>query len=206
MKHIFLILALASSSTTTIHAEIYQCKDKYGKLIYKDSECGSKDSVIKPDLRENASTAADDAIKNKVANNTFIEDGKPGKLIFINKKRLSPPYSIKVNEVRLITETDDTLVVDVIYTYKNKIPANEIRIYVTPNHGYWSVNHLQAEKGLNVGRVRMGLSRSNMKKKWLTRSFTNTFTIRFEHYPPDNTYKGIIWSETIKYEKNWTLK
>lgn len=203
MKHIFLILALVSS-TTTSHAEIYQCKDKYGKLVYKDSECGSNNSVIRPDLRENASTT-NDTFK-KTPQNTFIDDSKPGKLIFSNKKPLAAPYSIKVNEVRLITETEDTLVVDVIYTYKNKIPANEIRIYVTPNHGYWSVNHLQVEKGLHVGRARMGLSRSNMKKKWVTRSFTNTFTIRFEHYPPDNTYKGIIWSETIKYEKNWTLK
>lgn len=169
-------------------------------------ECGSNDNVIKPDSRENASTAADDAAKNKVVNNTIINDNKPGKLIFENKRPLHLPYSIKVNEVRIITETDDTLVVDIIYTYKHKIPANEMRIYVTPNHGYWSVNHLQVEDGLNVGRVRIGLSRSNMKKKWVTRSFTDTITIRFEHYPPDNTYKGIIWSETIKYKKNWKLK
>lgn len=205
MKHLVLILSLILPAATS-QADIYQCKDKYGKLVYKDSECGSGDGVIKPDLRENASTAADDAVKDKVPNNTFIDDGKPGKLIFENKKPLRPPYSIKVDEVRLITETDDTLVVDVIYTYKHKIPANEMRIYVTPNHGYWSVNNIQVEQGLNVGRARMGLSRSNMKKKWVTRSFTDTIGIRFEHYPPNNTYKGVIWSETVKYEKNWKLK
>jgi len=202
---IFLIISLIFPALT-IQAGIFQCKDKYGKLVYKDSECGSGDSVIKPGLRENASTAADDAVKNKIPNNTFIDDGKPGKLIFISKGELQAPYSIKVNEVRLITETEDTLVVDVIYTYKHKIPANEMRIYVTPNHGYWSVNNIQAEQGLNVGRARMGLSRSNMKKKWVTRSFTDTINIRFEHYPPNNTYKGVIWSETVKYEKRWKLK
>jgi len=203
MKHTFLILALILPAATS-QADIYQCKDKYGKLVYKDSECGSNNNVIRPDLRENASKQ--DSPLKKELHNTFIEDGKPGKLIFENKKRLSPPYSIKVNEARIITETDDTLVIDVIYTYKHKIPAKEMRIYVTPNHGYWSVNHLQVEDGLNVGRARIGLSRSNMKKKWVTRSFTDTITIRFEHYPPDNTYKGIIWSETIKYKKNWKLK
>ncbi len=205
MKQLFLLFLIISIPIVS-QATIYQCKDKYGKLIYKDMECGSNDNVIKPDSRENASTAADDAAKNKVVNNTIINDNKPGKLIFENKRPLHLPYSIKVNEVRIITETDDTLVVDIIYTYKHKIPANEMRIYVTPNHGYWSVNHLQVEDGLNVGRVRIGLSRSNMKKKWVTRSFTDTITIRFEHYPPDNTYKGIIWSETIKYKKNWKLK
>jgi len=205
MKQIFLVLSLTLAPAAS-QADIFQCKDQYGNLVFKDSECGSSDSVIKPDSRDNASTAADDAVKDKVPDNSFIDDGKPGKLIFENKKPLRPPYSIKVNEVRLITETDDTLVVDVIYTYKHKIPANEVRIYVTPNHGYWSVNHLQVSEGLNVGRVNMGLSRGNMKKKWVTRSFTDTIGIRFEHYPPDNTYKGVIWSETVKYQKHWKLK
>ena len=203
MKPILLILLLSIISTA-IKAGIFQCKDQYGKLVYKDSECGSSNSVIRPDLKENASKL--DPSKVKKARNTFIDDGKPGKLIFSNKKRLSPPYLIKVNEVRIITETNDTLVVDVIYTYKHKIPANEVRLYVTPNHAFWSVNHIDVENGLNVGRATIGLSESNMKKKWLSRSSTNTIAIRFEHYPPDNTYKGVIWSETVKYKKNWKLK
>jgi len=205
MKQLFLTLCLIIP-TLSAHADIFQCKDKYGNLVYKDSECGSGEGVIKPYLRENASTAADDATKDKVPNNSFIDDSKPGKLIFENKRALRPPYSIKVNEVRVITETDDMLVIDVIYTYKHKIPASEVRIYATPNHSYWSVNHLQVSEDLNVGRVNMGLSRNNMKKKWVTRSFTDTIKIRFEHYPPDNTYKGIIWSETVKYQKRWKLK
>lgn len=203
MKPILLILLLSIISTVT-QAGIFQCKDQYGKLVYKDSECGSSNSVIRPGLKENASKV--DPSKIKKARNTFIDDGKPGKLIFSNKKRLSPPYSIKVNEVRVITETNDILVVDVIYTYKHKIPANEVRLYVTPNHAFWRVNHIDVENGLNVGRATIGLSESNMKKKWVSRSSTNTIAIRFEHYPPDNTYKGVIWSETVKYKKNWKLK
>ncbi len=203
MKHL-LLLSLLILSSTIIQADVFQCKDQYGKLVFKDSECGSSNSVIRPDLKDNASKVEPSEIKE--LQNTVIDDGKPGKLIYLNKKRLSPPYSIKVNEVRVITETDDMLVVDVIYTYKHKIPANEIRIFVTPDHPYWAVNHIQAEEGLNVGRARIGLSQSNMKKKWVTRSSTKTISVRFEHYPPDNTYKGIIWSETIKYKKNWKLK
>ncbi len=202
MKPILIILLLSIISPT-IQADIFQCKDQYGKLVYKDSECNSSNSVIHPDLKENASKV--DPSKIKKVQNTYIEDDKSGKLIFSNKKRLSPPYSIKVNEVRIITETNDTLVVDVIYTYKHKIPANEIRMYVTPDHAYWSVNHIDVESGLNVGRASIGLSRSNMKRKWVTRSSTSTIAIRFEHYPPDNTYKGVIWSETVKYKKNWKL-
>lgn len=203
MRYLLLVVSLLLPATMSL-ADVFQCKDKYGKVIFKDSECGSSDSVIRPDLNDNASKAEPVEFKKPV--NTFIDDDKPGKLIYRNKGRLAPPYTIKVNEVRIITETDDKLVVDVIYTYQHKIPANEIKIYVTPDHAYWAVNNIQAERGLNVARASIGLSRRNMKKKWLSRSATRVLNIRFEHYPPDNTYKGVIWSETVKYRKNWILK
>lgn len=183
-------------------AKIYRCNDQAGKIIFKDTDCSSKDDSIKPS--EIDDLPAKDVIA-ETPNNTIIEDGKPGKLIFSNNSRLSPPYTMKVNEVRVITETDDTLVLDVIYTYEHSIPADEISIFVTPNHGYWSSNQIQVSKGLNVGRASIGLSRSNMKKDRVTRSFTNIINIRFEHYKPKK-YLGSIWSETIKYEKNWILK
>jgi len=186
------------------YAEIFQCRDSLGQLIYRDSECHSGDNVIRADARDNASNANPPEIKN--LHNTIIEDDKPGQLIFQNKKRLAAPYNIKVDEVRIISETDDRLVVDVIYTYKNTIPANEIKIYVVPDHSYWSVNSIQAKDGFQVARANIGLSRSNMKKKWVTRSSTTVLNIRFEHYPPDNTYKGVIWSVPVKYKKNWKQK
>jgi hypothetical protein len=55
-----------------------------------------------------------------------------------------------------------------------------------------------------VARATIGLSKSNMKKDRVMKSFTNTIGVRFEHYKPGK-YLGVIWSEIIKYEKNWEL-
>lgn len=203
IKNSLLILSLLFP-VAPLHAEVYQCKDEYGNIVYKDSECHSDTTIIRPESTDNAAPIQIPPAK-PAPKNTFFEDDKPGKIIFSNKRRLSPPYRIKVNEVRVITETDDTLVVDVIYTYKDKIPATEMKIYVTPNHGYWSTNSIQVEQGYHVGRAKIGLSRSNMKKDRVTRSSTDTINVRFEHYAPKK-YKGVIWSETVKYKKNWTLK
>ncbi len=192
--------------TTFGYAQIYQCKDESGKTIFKDSECGNDAGIIRArGTDDDLSVSEDGTVVDKVPQNKFISDNKPGKLIFSDTSPLSSPYTIKVNEVRLITETKDTLVVDVIYTYEHDIPANEVKIYVIPNHGYWSANPIQVSKGHHVGRASIGLSSRNMNKNRVTRSFTNTITIRFGHYAPEK-YKGIIWSETVRYEKNWKLK
>jgi len=200
-----LFIVILSLQTPICNAQIYHCLNESGRTIFKDKECGSNEDSVKviDDLEEVKSVEKE--VVEKVTDNDSIEDGKPGKLIFENHKRLASPYTIKVNEVRVITETDDTLVVDVIYTYKHKIPAKQIKIFVTPNHGYWSTNQIQVSEGKNVGRASIGLSKSNMKKDRVTRSSTDTIGVRFEHYKPKK-YMGVIWSETIKYKKNWKLK
>ncbi len=200
--NIFMVLACLVYAPVS-NAEIYHCLDESGKTVFKDKECSSgEDSVEIIESMEEGREAA--AMEEKVPNNIIIENDKPGSLIFSNTRRLAPPYTIKVDEVRVITETDDLLVVDVIYTYKHKVPPEEIKIYVTPNHAYWSVNQVQASDGTNVARATIGLSRSNMKKDRVKKSFTNTIGVRFEHYKPGK-YIGVIWSEVIKYEKNWKL-
>ena len=181
------------------HAQIYQCVDDKGNATFKDTECSSSGIHIKPigNPKDNSG--------DETPSNTFIKDDKPGQLIFADHRKLSPPYKIKIDEVRVITETDDTLVVDVIYTYEHETPADEVRIFVLPNHGYWSVNHIKASRGKNVGRASIGLSKSNMKKDYVTFSSTDTLRISFDHYPPGK-YNGVIWSETVKYNKKWQLK
>ena len=203
-KHSLLIIVFALHATIC-NAEIYHCTDESGKAIYKDSPCSNDESTIEVIENSEKTAEQEEEITNNVPNNTFIGDDKPGKLIFSDNRRLSPPYKIKVNEVRIITETDDTLVVDVIYTYGHNIPEEKIKIFITPNHGYWSTQQVQAYRGKNVARASISLSRSNMKKAGVTRSFTNTLSVRFEHYKPKK-YLGVIWSEIVKYEKNWILK
>ena len=198
-----LILPLLLASTLA-NAEIFECRDKFGNIVLKDTECTSDSNVIRPHSKDNASKQETPPAK-KTPTKSLFEDNKPGKIIFSNKRPLSPPYRIKVNEARVITETDDTLVVDVLYTYEHRIPADQMKIYVKPNHGYWSTNSIQVERGYQVGRARIGLSPSNMKRDRVKKSSTDTIMVSFEHYSP-RKYKGVIWSETIKFNKDWKLK
>jgi len=184
------------------YGEIYYCSDESGMVIFKDSACGTNEETIR--VIEDQEVQEQEVIV-KTPNNTVIKDGKPGKLIFRDDSPLISPYKIKVNEVRIITETEDNLVVDVIYTYNHEVPVEEIKLFVLPNHGYWSTADIKISKGENVGRASIGLSKNNMKKDRTTRSFTDTLKVSFQHYLPDK-YNGVIWSETVKYEKNWVLK
>lgn len=187
-----------------VNAEIYTCQDNSGNTVFRDNECGSNERTIRVTKEKEYPKKEQAEEEKKEEQPVFEDDGKPGKLIFRSKSALRPPYKIRVDEVRVITETEDTLVVDVIYTYKHHIPAEEVKIYVTPNHGFWSTPSIKAEKGTHVARASIGLSRSNMKKKHKTRSKTTTLKIRFEHYKPKK-YMGVIWSETVKYKKKWRL-
>ena len=107
--------------------------------------------------------------------------------------------------MRIITELDDSMLFEVIYTYNHPVPADEVKIYLKPNHKYWAIGSVEARPGKNVARFSVGLSSSNMKKDHITRSYTRAIKISFEHYSPIK-YKGVIWSELIKYRKYWKLK
>jgi len=208
MKNIIPIILLSMFATLS-SADIYQCINASGNTIFKDKKCNKDEKPVNVisdfKIRDTqTNTPATDKHKKVVANTT-IEDDKPGKLIYSDNKKLYPPYKIKVNEVRIVTETDDKLVVDVIYTYKHKIPAKDVNISVSVNHNYWSIGTLKASSGKNVSRASIGLSTNNMKKDNVTSSSTNVIVIKFSHYKK-NKNSQVIWSKTVKYEKNWSLR
>lgn len=125
--------------------------------------------------------------------------------IFLDNEEIKDPYKIKVNSVKIINESKNEMNIEVVYSYQNDIPAEEIKISVRPNHGYWAASDIKAKSGKNVARFHVGLSRSNMEQKGVTESDTDLLTVYFEHYPPTHIYGGVIWSEPVKYKKHWKL-
>lgn len=207
-----LLFFLALLQTPLCYAQTYLCRDASGKAIFKDSECDSNENIVKvikhekdagPVNKQIAETLKKDIVE-EIPSNSSSKDDRPGKLIFSDNKELSPPYMIKVNEVRIITETEDTLVVDVIYTYKHKIPDDKTYILIEPNHGYLLTDRAKVSRGKNVARASIGLSRNTMESNKVTQSFTNTIKISFKNYISNRDVRE-IWLETVKYEKNWTL-
>lgn len=125
-------------------------------------------------------------------------------IIYENKDELKEPYKIKLHEVKVVAETDDSLTLDFIYTYNDDIPAEEIKLFVMPDHGYWHTRDVKISKGKHSARVIIGLSKSNMAKDNVTESDTTKLRFRFDRYQP-RKYLGNVWGEDIPYEKHWKL-
>ena len=125
-------------------------------------------------------------------------------IIYENKKELLEPNKIKLHEVTVVTETDDSLTLDFIYTYNHDVPAEEIKLFIMPDHGYWFTQDVKISQGKHSARVIIGLSKSNMAEDNVTESDTTKLRFRFDRYQP-RKYLGNVWGEDIPYEKHWKL-
>lgn len=194
-KSVWLLLLLGLVNIA--NGQIYQCKTSSGKILFQDSEClaGQQGREVKMDINTYSLPEPKSSLSDS-----------DGKILFRSAEPLRKPKTIKVNEVRLVFENPDSILVDVTYTYQHpKIAASEIKVFVMPNHRYWSVQSVRAEKGFSIARIRIGLSEGNMEEDEKYTSSTSSLEVRFEHYPPNNTYGGVIWRESISFKKEWIL-
>lgn len=175
-------------------ADIYICKDENGQTVYKDYDCDKETRSISSGKIENKKPSFKDETEKLNQEN----------IIFSDESEIKPPHKIKVHEVKIVTNIEDTLKVEVIYTYEHEIPAEEVKLFVLPNHFYWTANSTVVQRGKNVAQAHIGLSKNNMKKDSKTRSFTTSLSIKFEHYSPEK-YNGVVWSKEINFNKNWKL-
>jgi hypothetical protein len=190
---LLLLLSLASVA----NGQIYQCKTATGKTLFQDTECKTwqQGKEVKIDINTYSLPAPKASLSDS-----------EGKVLFRSAGAPSKPRTIKVNEIRLVFENPESILLDVTYTYQHpKIPASEIKVFVMPNHRYWSVQSIRAEKGFSIARIRVGLSTGNMEEDNKRTSSTNSLEVRFEHYPPNNSYGGIIWRKSIQFKKSWRL-
>jgi hypothetical protein len=118
---------------------------------------------------------------------------------------LKPPIDIRVDKVTVVQETDNSLVVDVFYTYHAKITPKEVKIFVLPNMPYWMTKPITAQEGSNVGRVSIHLYEKKMKEEQVYQYNTSTLNISFDHYSPKK-FNGSIFSEVVPFVKKWKIK
>ena len=126
-------------------------------------------------------------------------------VIYKNSSQLEPPDMIKLDKVKVVSDTDDKLIVDLTYTYTDSIPPNEVKLFVMPDHGYWSTRDVKISNGTHTARAIIGLSKGNMDKDHVTESDTTKLRFRFDHYKP-HAFLGNIWGVDVPYKKHWKLK
>jgi len=122
--------------------------------------------------------------------------------IYENSGELSGSETIKLNWVKVASETDSKLTLDFSYTYHDPVPAKEIKLFVLPDHSYWNVRDVKVSKGTHEAQIVIGLSTNRMKRDDVYESDTGLLRFNFEHYAPSK-YKGSIWGEDIEFKKHW---
>ena len=79
-----------------------------------------------------------------------------------------------------------------------------IKLFVLPDHGYWSTTDVKTNRGKHGARAIIGLSIRNMEKDSTTTSETTKLRFRFDHYQPPK-YIGNVWGQDVDFQKMWRL-
>jgi len=134
----------------------------------------------------------------------FLNSCSDSSIIYENNLELQQSDTIKLNQVKIFAETQDSLTVEFSYTYNHSVPANEIKLFVLPDHGYWFTNNVKIQQGTHTARAIIGISKNLMHEDNISESATTKLRFRFDHYQPKK-YLGNVWGEDIPYEKLWKL-
>jgi len=126
-------------------------------------------------------------------------------LIYQNEAELAPGETVKIHSVRITHESADSLTVTFDYSYAHPVSPEKIKLFVLPDHGYWSTQDVAVQAGRHQAQAIIGLSRGNMERDDVTESETTKLRFRFDHYEPGR-YVGNVWGLDVDYPKTWTLR
>ncbi|RFF30868.1 hypothetical protein [Wenzhouxiangella sediminis] len=129
--------------------------------------------------------------------------GQTGR-IYESEGEAAGDETTKIRFVDVVENQPDRLVVEFGYTYRDEVPADEIKLFVLPDHGYWQMQDVSIESGSHEATATIGLSESNMEDDGVSESETSLLRFRFEHYRPGE-YVGRVGGEDIPFEKHWSL-
>lgn len=132
------------------------------------------------------------------------DGGQTGR-IYDGPDELPDGETTGIHFVDVVENEPDRLVINFGYTYRDEVPAGNIRLFVLPDHGYWQMQHVSVESGTHEATATIGLSQNNMDEDGVSESDTGLLRFRFEHYRP-NEYVGRVGGEDIPFEKHWSSR
>ncbi len=132
-------------------------------------------------------------------------------IIHKNNDPLSGNETIKLHEVKVVGNFDDSLTVDFTYTYEHDIPSEEVRLFVTPDHKYWRTRYLVIDKGTHTARAIIKLSNQKMDADGKAEAHSTKLFFRFGHYITSEItgktrFGGNFWDQEVRFRKTWSLK
>ena len=123
-------------------------------------------------------------------------------LLYENDRNTDKAEKIQLNKVRVVSQSNDRMTVEFSYTYEHDIPAEQIKLYVLPDHGYWSMSAVSISEGTHSAQAVIGLNKSAMQADNVNESQTSILRFRFDHYLPTE-FKGNIWGKDVEFSKSW---
>ncbi|MEP3526093.1 MAG: hypothetical protein ABJN24_11795 [Hyphomicrobiales bacterium] len=170
----------------------------------------TKSIIIMTGLMFLLASCVPEASQDSDAGNT-TEKIDSSKIIYENETPLSGQETIKLHEVKIVGNFHDTLTVDFTYTYDHDIPAEEVRLFVTPNHEYWRARYVTIDKGTHTARAIINLSNKKMHTHGKAETHSTELFFRFGHYVVSQVtgktkFKGNFWDQTVNFRKTWSPK
>lgn len=113
---------------------------------------------------------------------------------------------VAIHKVSKILDTPETLIVEVHYAYNNEIPAETVRLSVTPDMPYVKMTLGHVEQGdEHASQVIINTHSSSMINKGLESYDTNILKISFDRYE-NNEIKDNVYQLPVVFKKTWMPK
>lgn len=186
IKIIPLLLLLFVSQFS--HAEIFQCKDKAGNIVFKDSSCSSSENLINTITYELAQPPSSEDLKQ----NDKL------KVIYEGKKRGTDTRFVRI---AIIEETSTYLMLEVTGYYSG-IPHGKLQFRVVPNTSWAYSGDVHATKrGYVTAITRISLS-SDAKDT----EKSDILSLQLWHYYTKNSEKKAnrLSMLTVPFKKEWS--
>ncbi len=175
---------------TTVDADIFHCKDKFGKPIYQDTECSSSETFVEKFVNVEAYNVAD-------FNNSGIELDGSLKTIFQGSIIGNQTRFVKVS---IAEETDEYLLLEVV-GYFSGSPKGKMQFRAVPNMGWAYTGDVHAtERGFIKAYTRVSLKSSAEDIEE-----SDIFSLQLWHYSPQNKATRLNML-TVPFKKTWHKK
>jgi len=130
---------------------------------------------------------------------------RSGETIFKKNINQNDSLSVMIDSIRILQETNYSLLLNVYYTYNDTIPTDQIKLFVLPDMPYWSSNNAKVSNGQNNVTLTIGLYDTKMKEDKVSKYESSRLNVSFDRYLPDS-FAGSIHQEAIPFKKLWKTR
>lgn len=185
-----LAFALIFQSIAIVKADIYHCEDKFGRTIFKDTECSFTETLVEKFVNVEADKIAD-------LDSTELDLDNSLKTIYEGTKTGDKTRFVKIS---IVEETDEYMLLEVV-GYFSGSPKGKMQFRAVPNMKWSYSGDVHAtERGFIKAYTRISLNSSANDIEE-----SDIFSLQLWHYSPQNKASRLNML-TVPFKKTWHKK